>query len=63
MDDLFVHALRDIYYAENRFVKALPDMIEKASNPQLKQALGRILARRKPKSCVCRNSSGCMARK
>ena len=39
MDDLFVHALRDIYYAENRFVKALPDMIEKASNPQLKQAL------------------------
>jgi ferritin-like metal-binding protein YciE len=38
MDDLFVHALRDIYYAENRFVKALPDMIEKASNPQLKQA-------------------------
>jgi ferritin-like metal-binding protein YciE len=38
MDDLFVHALRDIYYAENRFVKALSDMIEKASNPQLKQA-------------------------
>lgn len=38
MDDLFVHALRDVYYAENRFVKALPDMIEKASNPQLKQA-------------------------
>jgi ferritin-like metal-binding protein YciE len=38
MDDLFVHALRDIYYAENRFVKALSGMIEKASNPQLKQA-------------------------
>jgi len=38
MDDLFVHALRDIYYAENRTVKVLPDMIEKASDPRLKQA-------------------------
>ena len=38
MDDLFVHALRDIYYAENRIVKTLPDMVEKASSPQLKQA-------------------------
>jgi ferritin-like metal-binding protein YciE len=38
MDDLFVHTLRDIYYAENQIVKALPDMIEKASDPGLKQA-------------------------
>ncbi len=38
MNDLFVHTLRDIYYAENQIVKALPDMIEKASDPQLKQA-------------------------
>ncbi len=38
MDDLFVHTLRDIYYAENQIVKALPEMIEKASDPQLKQA-------------------------
>jgi ferritin-like metal-binding protein YciE len=37
MDDLFVHTLRDIYYAENQIVKALPDMIEKASDPGLKQ--------------------------
>jgi len=37
MDDLFVHTLRDIYYAENQIVKSLPDMIEKASDPQLKQ--------------------------
>ena len=37
MDDLFVHTLQDIYYAENQIVKALPDMIEKASDPQLKQ--------------------------
>ena len=37
MDDLFVHTLRDIYYAENQIVKALPEMIEKANDPTLKQ--------------------------
>jgi ferritin-like metal-binding protein YciE len=37
MDDLFVHTLRDIYYAENQILKSLPDMIEKAANPKLKQ--------------------------
>jgi ferritin-like metal-binding protein YciE len=38
MDDLFVHTLRDIYYAEKQILKSLPDMIEKASDSQLKQA-------------------------
>jgi ferritin-like metal-binding protein YciE len=38
MDDLFVHTLRDIYYAENQIAKALPDMIEKATDAGLKQA-------------------------
>jgi ferritin-like metal-binding protein YciE len=38
MDDLFVHTLRDIYYAENQILKALPEMIEKATDAQLKQA-------------------------
>ncbi|MBA4789398.1 MAG: ferritin-like domain-containing protein [Pseudomonadota bacterium] len=37
MDDLFVHTLRDIYYAEKRILKALPKMIDKASDPGLKQ--------------------------
>jgi ferritin-like metal-binding protein YciE len=37
MDDLFVHTLRDIYYAEKQITKALPEMVEKASDPQLKQ--------------------------
>ncbi|WP_028032248.1 ferritin-like domain-containing protein [Chelativorans sp. J32] len=37
MDDLFVHTLKDIYYAENQITKALPQMMEKASNQQLKQ--------------------------
>lgn len=37
MDDLFVHQLQDIYYAEKQLVKALPKMAEKATDPQLKQ--------------------------
>ncbi len=37
MDDLFVHGLQDIYYAEKQILQALPEMIEKASDPQLKQ--------------------------
>jgi ferritin-like metal-binding protein YciE len=39
INDLFVHTLRDIYYAEKQIVKSLPDMIEKAHDPQLKQGL------------------------
>ena len=39
MDDLFVHTLRDIYYAENQITNALPEMIQKASDPRLKDAL------------------------
>jgi len=37
LNDLFVHTLRDIYYAEKQIVKSLPDMIEKATDPQLKR--------------------------
>lgn len=47
MDDLFVHTLKDIYYAENQIVKALPDMIEKATDPQLKQGFQSHLAETK----------------
>ncbi len=36
MDDLFVHTLRDIYYAEKQILKNLPKMIDKATNPELK---------------------------
>ncbi|WP_099864321.1 YciE/YciF ferroxidase family protein [Pararhizobium haloflavum] len=39
MDDLFVHTLRDIYYAEMQIEKTLPKMIEKAGNAQLRQGL------------------------
>ena len=37
LDDLFVHQLRDIYYAKKQIVQALPDMIEKAKDPGLKR--------------------------
>jgi ferritin-like metal-binding protein YciE len=37
MDDLFVHQLQDVYYAEKQLVKALPKMAEKAADQQLKQ--------------------------
>jgi ferritin-like metal-binding protein YciE len=47
MDDLFVHTLKDIYYAENQIVKALPDMIEKATDPQLKKGFTDHLAETK----------------
>lgn len=47
MDDLFVHQLKDIYYAEKRIVGALPEMIQKASAPQLKQAFESHLAETK----------------
>lgn len=37
MDDLFVHTLRDIYYVEHQIRRALPDMVDKATNADLKQ--------------------------
>jgi ferritin-like metal-binding protein YciE len=37
LDDLFVHTLQDMYYAEQKITKALPKMIEKVTDPQLKQ--------------------------
>ena len=43
MDDLFVHMLRDICYAEKQIVKALPEMIDKASDPKLKQGFEKHL--------------------
>jgi ferritin-like metal-binding protein YciE len=39
MDDLFLHVVQDIYYAEQQIKKALPDMIGKATNRELTAAL------------------------
>jgi ferritin-like metal-binding protein YciE len=44
LDDLFVHTLQDIYYAENQIAKSLPKMIKKATDPQLKQGFETHLA-------------------
>jgi len=44
LDDLFVHQLQDIYYAEKQILKALPKMIDKATAPELKQGLTAHLA-------------------
>jgi ferritin-like metal-binding protein YciE len=35
MDDLFLHGLQDIYYAEQQITKALPKMIDKPTNRDL----------------------------
>jgi ferritin-like metal-binding protein YciE len=39
MDDLLLHGLQDIYYAENQIVRALPGLIDKATNRELSKAL------------------------
>ena len=39
MDDLVLHELQDIYYAEHQITKALPKLIEKATNRDLTQGL------------------------
>ena len=39
LEDLYKHGLQDIYYAENQIVKSLPDMIENATDAELKRGL------------------------
>jgi ferritin-like metal-binding protein YciE len=39
MDDLLLHGLKDIYYAENQIIKALPKLIDKATNRDLTKGL------------------------
>jgi ferritin-like metal-binding protein YciE len=43
LDDLFVHTLQDIYYAENQITKALPKMISMATDPELKSGFEKHL--------------------
>ena len=50
MDDLFLHTLQDVYYAENQIMKALPKLIEKATNRELPVGLRDHLRRRKSRS-------------
>jgi ferritin-like metal-binding protein YciE len=39
MDDLLLHGLKDIYCAENQIIKALPKLIENATNRDLSKGL------------------------
>jgi ferritin-like metal-binding protein YciE len=39
MDDLFLHQLEDIYYAEQQLTKAIPKMADMATNADLKAGL------------------------
>jgi ferritin-like metal-binding protein YciE len=43
MNDLYVHQLQDIYYAEKQIIKSLPDMIEKSTDRDLKAGLQKHL--------------------
>jgi ferritin-like metal-binding protein YciE len=43
MEDLFVHGLQDLYYAENKVAKSLPTMIDKASDGELKRGFEKHL--------------------
>ncbi len=38
LNELFVHTLKDVYFAEKRILQALPKMAKKVSAPQLQQA-------------------------
>jgi ferritin-like metal-binding protein YciE len=37
LQELFIHTLKDIYYAENQIAKALPKMADRASAPSLRK--------------------------
>jgi ferritin-like metal-binding protein YciE len=44
MNDLFVHGLKDIYYAEKKLVQNLPKMAKKVESPELAEAIEQHLA-------------------
>jgi ferritin-like metal-binding protein YciE len=38
LEDLFLHLLKDVYYAEKQILKALPKMVKATETPELKKA-------------------------
>jgi ferritin-like metal-binding protein YciE len=44
LNDLFMHGLQDLYYAENQIMQALPAMIDKATNAQLRAGFEKHLS-------------------
>ena len=59
LNDLFMHGLQDLYYAENQITKALPDMIDKATNPALRASSRSISPRPKARCTGCARYSTC----
>jgi ferritin-like metal-binding protein YciE len=47
LNDLFVHTLKDIYYAEQQIVKALPKMVKASDSKELAKAFDSHLAETK----------------
>ena len=43
LKDLFLHQLKDVYFAEHEIVKAIPKMAKAAKAPALKQAFEKHL--------------------
>ena len=44
LTEMFVHTLKDIHFAENKILKALPGIIQETQNPELADALTTHLA-------------------
>jgi ferritin-like metal-binding protein YciE len=44
LQDMFMHGLQDLYYAEQQILKALPEMIEAATDPNLKAGFEKHLS-------------------
>jgi ferritin-like metal-binding protein YciE len=44
LHDMFMHGLQDLYYAEQQILKALPEMIEAATDPNLKAGFEKHLS-------------------
>jgi len=47
LNDLFLHTLQDMYFAENQVVKALPKMVKAADSADLAKALDKHLTETK----------------
>jgi len=43
LEDLFVHTVQDIYYAEQQIAKSLPKLAKSAGSPELKKAFEKHL--------------------
>jgi hypothetical protein len=62
LGELFLHTLKDVYFAEHEILKTLPKMSQAAKNGRLKQAFD-IACRLKGKSSGSSKSSAFLTRK